>query len=76
MTGENLWDRGACKVGDLKTRFGISRSHAYELMQAGELSFSKVGRNRLVPIAQVVELLNRGLVGAGCGIPARMAGSA
>jgi len=58
---EDLFATGTITVPDLKTVFGISRTVAYELMQAGRLPYTQLGRRRLVPRRAVVEMLAEGL---------------
>ena len=41
----------------------LSRSKVYELMDAGELCFTKLGRSRRIPRRAVIELAARGLRG-------------
>ncbi len=41
----------------------FSRSRLYELMDAGELAYVKIGRSRRVPRRGVVELASRSLEG-------------
>ena len=41
----------------------LSRSVLYELMDAGKLPYTKIGRRRLIPRQALVELAAAGLVG-------------
>ena len=41
----------------------LSRSKIYEMMDAGELCFTKLGRSRRIPRRAVIELAARGLRG-------------
>src|SRR5262249_30226028 len=60
--GERLFEGGSVTVTGLKVEYGIGRSVAYELMSAGRLAFTTVGR-RLIPRSAVVKLLAEGLQG-------------
>ncbi len=61
--GVDLLTDGALTVGGLVKEFGISRSRAYELMQAGQLPYATCGRKRLIPRRAVARLLATTLVG-------------
>jgi excisionase family DNA binding protein len=55
---------GLCSTEEARKFLGISRSKLYELMEAGELEYAKLGRNRKIPWAAVKALAARSLVGA------------
>jgi excisionase family DNA binding protein len=40
----------------------VSRSFLYDLMEAGDLAYTKIGRRRLIPRRALVELARKGLV--------------
>ncbi len=54
---------GMLKVSEAAACLRLSRSRLYELMDAGELPFSKIGRSRRIPRRAVVELAARSLQG-------------
>lgn len=58
----NLFDEGAVTIAGLKQEFGIGRNKAYELMNAGQLPWSRPYGRRLIPRAAVKKLLAEGLV--------------
>jgi excisionase family DNA binding protein len=59
----DLFDEGSVTLDGLKKEFGIGRTTAYELMNAGRLPWTKVYGRRLVPRAAVKRLLAEGLLG-------------
>jgi hypothetical protein len=61
----NLFDEGSVTLDGLKKEFGIGRTTAYELMNAGRLPWTKVYNRRLVPRGAVRRLLAEGLLGGG-----------
>lgn len=63
---EDLLQDGCVTVSGLKTEYGIGRTHAYDLMNAGELPYTTAGecRRRLAPRRAVRALLARHLVPA------------
>ena len=56
---------GAMSVAEAVRFSGLSRSELYKLMTAGRLTYTKVGRRRLIPRKALVGLLSEGLVTAG-----------
>ena len=50
----------AISVGDAAKRLGISRNSAYEAAKRGELPVLCIGRRKLVPVAALHALLERG----------------
>lgn len=62
-TSEDLFTAGSVTIEGLETEFGIGRTTAYELMNAGRLPWSKTTGRRLVPRAAVRRLLAQGLIG-------------
>jgi excisionase family DNA binding protein len=51
-----LWD-----VTEVATVLGVSRSFVYELLNAGELDFCKLGARTKVPVATVQQYVDRRL---------------
>ena len=60
----DLFSGGAVTVGDLKTRYRISKSVAYVWMSSGRLPYSTTTGRRLIPVKAIEALLAEGLVGA------------
>jgi excisionase family DNA binding protein len=58
-----LLAQGAVTTAGLRTEYGISRSRAYELMNARQLPYTMCGRKRLIPRLAVVRLLAATMVG-------------
>ncbi len=57
-------DRPATMSVDAAARYlGISRSHAYDLVRAGELPHLRLGRRILIPTRDLDALLGRGAGG-------------
>ncbi len=54
---------GLVRVPEAARFLGISRSQVYNLMEAGHLAYSKIGRSRRIPRRALVELAARGLRG-------------
>jgi excisionase family DNA binding protein len=54
---------GLCSVPDAAQFTGLSRSTLYGLMDKGEIPFCKIGKNRRIPRAALVELAAKSLVG-------------
>jgi excisionase family DNA binding protein len=54
---------GLCSIEEARRFLGVSRSKIYELMEAGDLEYAKIGRNRKIPWAAVKALAARSLVG-------------
>ena len=52
-----VWADGAVRVSDAPAFCGISRSELYNLMNRGELPWSKPSRDRLVPRRWLVRYL-------------------
>src|SRR5438045_3234277 len=46
--GEDLFAEGSVTVAGLREEFGIPRSTAYELMDAGRLPYTQIGRKRYI----------------------------
>lgn len=59
----DLFAEGSVTVAGLDEEFGIKRSTAYELMNAGRLPWTNVYGRRLIPRIAVRKLLASGLVG-------------
>lgn len=59
----DLTDEGSVTVSEATTWSGLPRSNLYELMERGELAYTKVGRRRLIMRRSLRDLLRRGLVG-------------
>jgi excisionase family DNA binding protein len=60
---EELLADGSVNVANLNKEFGITRSRAYEMMNAGILPFVQLGRKRLIPRRAVMRLLAANLKG-------------
>ena len=60
---EDLVSEGLLTVHEAAEFLKLSRSRLYELMDAGELAYVKIGRSRRVPRRGVVELATRSLEG-------------
>ena len=58
MVGEGLMT-----VAEAAEFLRVSRSKLYQIMDAGELAYAKIGRGRRVPRRAVVELAARNLQG-------------
>ena len=52
-----IWSEGAIRVVDAVAFSGLSRTELYDLMNAGELPWSKPARHRLVPRRWLVRYL-------------------
>ncbi len=59
----DLTDEGAITVREATVFSGVPRSTLYEVMDRGELAYTKVGRRRLIMRRSLRDLLRRGLVG-------------
>jgi hypothetical protein len=59
----DLFSEGSVTVKQLGVEFGIGRTTAYELMNAGKLPYSTATGRRLIPRVAVRRLLAGGLVG-------------
>lgn len=59
---------GTVTISGLRAEYGISRSRAYELMQAGVLPYATLGRKRLIPRQAVIRLLASSLTGGQGGV--------
>ena len=68
MSIENLEDLMRDGVVDMKPAslrpYGLSRSQAYNLMNAGKLTYTRVRGRRLIPIRALRQLLAAGVVPA------------
>lgn len=53
-----------CRVSEVATHLGLSRSGVYQLMDAGRLAYVKLGRSRRIPLAAVEALVKSATVGA------------
>lgn len=51
-------------VAEAANTLNISRSHAYNLMDRGDLAYVKLGKSRRIPEAAVNQLITRNLVPA------------
>lgn len=60
----DVTDEGSVTVAEATAWSGLPRSNLYELMERGELVYTKVGRRRLIMRRSLRDLLRRGLVGA------------
>jgi excisionase family DNA binding protein len=60
---EELVADGLLTVRECAEFLHLSRSKVYELMDAGELCFAKLGRSRRIPRRAVIELAARRLRG-------------
>jgi len=60
---EELVADGLLTVRECAEFLHLSRSKIYELMDAGELCFAKLGRSRRIPRRAVIELAARELKG-------------
>jgi excisionase family DNA binding protein len=67
--------RGAYTVTLASVYTSLSRSTLYALMQAGRLRYTKIGRRRLIPIADLEQLLAEGMVGKAPGPDAPPSGA-
>src|SRR4051812_34658903 len=54
-TREQLMSDGLDRIETAGRFLGISRSRVYELMDAGELKFVKIGRSRRIPRRALIE---------------------
>ena len=59
----HLFDDGALGIGEAEELSHLSRSTLYELMEAGRLPYTKIGRRRLIPRRALLRLLAEGLRG-------------
>jgi excisionase family DNA binding protein len=56
---------GLDRVGEASQFLGISRSRTYELMDAGQLPFVKIGRSRRIPHRALIDYAARHLCQGG-----------
>jgi excisionase family DNA binding protein len=61
VENDNL-DQGLIRVAEAARFLAVSRSTLYALMEAGELTYVKLGRSRRIPKLAIVELARRHLV--------------
>jgi excisionase family DNA binding protein len=61
---ERLLLDGTIDVAGAQEFTGLGRSYLYQLMDAGQLAYTKVGKRRLLPRSELRRLLREGLVGA------------
>lgn len=59
-----LVEAGLRTVEEARQYTRLSRSALYQLMESGQLQYTKIGRRRLIPHRALIELAARGLVGA------------
>ena len=57
-----LLDSGLMKINDVAAFLAVSRQKIYQLIKAGELSYTIVGEARRIPRASVLELASKKLV--------------
>jgi excisionase family DNA binding protein len=66
MMAENvrvhLVEAGLRTIEEAQEYSRLSRSSLYNLMETGQLVYTKIGRRRLIPFRALVELAQRGLV--------------
>jgi excisionase family DNA binding protein len=62
IEGAEIVEAGLRTVEEAKEYTRLSRSALYALMERGELTYTKIGRRRLIPHMALVELAQRGLV--------------
>ena len=64
MNEENLdlVKRGMLRLSEAGDFLGISRSALYQLMERGELPYTKIGTSRRIPKQALMELAASGLV--------------
>jgi excisionase family DNA binding protein len=55
---ESKKDRLA-KVGEAAEHLGLSRAKLYQMMEAGELTYVKIGRNRRIRWSELEALVTR-----------------
>ncbi len=60
---EELVADGLVRIAEAERFSGLSRSKLYELMEAGELAYVKLGRARRIPRRVLIELAARNLTG-------------
>ncbi len=60
---EELVADGLVRVAEAQEFSGLSRSKLYELMEAGDLAYVKIGRARRIPRRALIELAARNLTG-------------
>ena len=63
MSDEAIVAEGSMGLPEFCAHTGLSRTHAYTLMDRGELRYLKIGKRRFVPRAEVTRLLREALVG-------------
>ncbi len=62
---EELVVDGLVRIAEAERFSGLSRSKLYELMEAGDLAYVKLGRARRIPRRALIELAARSLTGGG-----------
>jgi excisionase family DNA binding protein len=60
---ESDLEQGLVRVTDAARFLALSRSTIYELMEAGQLAYVKLGRSRRIPRQALLSLARRHLVG-------------
>lgn len=53
---ESVYSDGLVSVAEAASFLGISRSHIYDLMEAGHLGYTKLGRCRRIPRRALTQL--------------------
>jgi excisionase family DNA binding protein len=66
-TSSDLFGDGSVTVAEAARFTGLGRTSLYDLMTAGELTYTKVGARRLIPRRALVELLARNATPGGPG---------
>ncbi len=56
---------GLVNVVEAAKFLGLSRSKIYQMMDRQELRYAKLGKNRRIPRAALLELAARSMVGSG-----------
>lgn len=57
--GDGVWADGVISVTDAPAFCGVSRTELYQMMNRGELPWSKPARDRLIPRRALVALLEQ-----------------
>lgn len=52
----------AITVADAARRLSVSESHTWKMIRDGELRVVKFGRRTIVPVAEILRIVNGGLV--------------
>lgn len=59
-----LASAGGKRVDDAAAYIGVSRVKLYELMNTGEVRFLKIGKRRIIPVAELTRFLAERLAAA------------